>query len=92
MSCKHFLETITPDGLLLILVIEYATSGKFTKKVYHSYLDMPEDERREYLMARVVQSLRNHHNRSENVNLAEREQINKTFERILQNNKMSKQK
>ena len=88
MSYKHFLETITPSGRLLILVIEYTTSGKFTKKVYHSYLDMPEDERKEYLMSRVCQSLQNRHNQSESVSMADREQINKTFERILQNKKI----
>lgn len=89
MSHKHFLETITPGGRLLILVMEYTEAGKFTKKTYRSYLDMPEDERKEYLMARVLDSLQNRHNQSENVSLAGREQINKTFERIMQNKKQN---
>lgn len=90
MSHKHFLETITPGGGFLILVIEYTKTGVKTK-TYRSYLDMPEGERKEYLMARVLDSLQNRHNQSENVSLADCEQINKTFERILQT-KIEKQK
>ena len=84
MSHKYFFETITPSGGFLIVLIEYTQAGLKTK-TYRSYLDMPEDERKEYLMSRVLQTLQNHRNQSENVSMADREQIDKIFERILQN-------